>query len=396
MKIGFKSIAFSLIFVSSLASAQSSPKRPISGDYSWRILENANVAFDTARYGEAMDLANRAKDSRRAEIEWETYVLESALSPLAVRRAGDEFKEVLKVLNERDEKDAVALVNRYLKLHGESFFNESVSRMVEWVKSKIVYPEADFLIGKIYQLEGEYPMAYTFYEKARREREFLDIPDMQYEILYAMVNLARESGNSKDYEQSLRMVLDSDGKILGAGRASSYSASEDYEQALLLILDSDSKYKDDVFKSAFLRILDANKSSDVDRFFLLFRADVVGSLSALYELGNVYQSRGKEEQALECSALGSIEAFTHIHETLSERDTDYKFESFADFLSMCGRYNDILEWGEQNHVWELMFQMADRLERRGKSTIAQSFFEKMAKSMPVEYWRAEAASRLRT
>lgn len=394
MNIRFKTAALALLVAGAAAFPQAAPKRPAAGNYSWRILENAHVAFDAGLYGEAMDLANRAKDSRRGEIEWETYVLESALAPLAVRRAGEEFKDVLKVLEERDEKDAVSLIRRYLNLYGENFYGGSISRMVAWVKSKSVYPEADFLIGKIFQLEGEYPMAYTFYEKARREREFLDIPDTQYEILYAMVNLARESGKAEDYEQALRMVLGGDGSIKGEG-SGNYSAGEDYEQALLLILDSDKKYKDETFKTAFIRILDADKATDVDRFFKLFRADVVGSLTALYELGNVYQSRGNSEEALKCSALGSIEAFTHIYETLSERDTDYEFKTYAGFLEMCGRYSDILEWGEQNHVWELMFQLADRLDGRGKKKIARSFFEKMAVSMPIEYWRAEAASRLR-
>lgn len=368
MKIGIKKIALvcGLVFSSSFLFAKVAPKRPESQNFSWRILENAQVAYDAAQYGEAMNLANRAKVNRKAEIDWEVYVLESAISPLAVRRAGEEFKEVLKVLKERDENDAISLINKYVRLYGVDFYDDSISNLVAWVKEKAVYPEADFLIGKIYQLEGEYNTAYSFFEKARVERKYLDIPNTHYDILYAMVNLAREANKA-----------------------------DDYEQALLLILDSDEKFKDKVFQNAFMKIFDSDKPENADRFFMLFRAKTNNSITALYELGDVYYKNGNLKDSLVCSALGTIESFTHIYETICERDTSYTFTTYSDFLEKCGKYDDIMEWCEKNHVWELMFQMSNRLSEYGKKKLSRSFFEKISKSVPDAYWRAEANSKLK-
>jgi len=363
MNIGIKKIVLicGLTLSTSLLFSQVAPKRPDSKNYSWRILESAQVAYDAAYYGEALNLANNAKEKHRAESDWERYVLETALAPLAVRKAGDEFGEVLKVLREREEKDAIGLIEKYTRLYGEEKFDGSISKLVSWVKAKAVYPEADFLIGKIYQLEGEYPTAYTFYEKARLEREYLDIPDTHYEILYSMVNLAREAKNLKDYEE-----------------------------ALLLILDSDSKFKDKTFKDAFLKILLSNKVENADRFFMLFRADSTKSLIALYELGNLRYTNKKVEESLTYSALASIEAFTHIYETICERDTGYVYTTYSEFLEKCGKYSDIMVWCEENHVWELMYQMADRLSQYGNKKLAKTFFEKLATSVPDDYWKAES------
>lgn len=371
MNIGICSAARKMAFVcglvlsASFSFPQVAPKRPVASEYSWRILENARIAYDAADYGEAMNLANRAKANRRAEIAWEVYTLENALSPLAVRKVGDSFGDVLKILAKRDENEAVKLINKYLRFYGTGFFGDSISNLVEWVKEKNVYPEADFLIGKIYQLEGEYKTAYEFYEKARVEREYLDIPDFHYEILYAMVALALEA-----------------------------KRPDDYEQALLLILDSDPKFKDSVFRNAFMKILDSDKAENADRFFTLFRAEENRSLEALFDLGNVYERAGRDENALVCAALGTIESFTHIYATICERDTSYSFTTYADFLEKCGKYDDIMTWCEKYHVWELMFQMGERLQKRGRLILADSFFRKMAAAMPDPYWRSEAASKL--
>lgn len=367
MKFGKKKIAFGLVFFVSAFAAfcQPTPKRPEAEKYSWRILENAQVAFDSAKYSEAMNLANQARESRKAEITWEVFILEKALSPLAVRRAGESFADVLKILAERDENNAIELINKYLRRYGTEFYDDSISNLVSWIREKTAYPEADFLIGKIYQIEGEYKTAYSFYEKARQEREYLDIPNSVYDILYAMVDLARDSKND-----------------------------EEYEQALLLILDSDKYFKDEVLKTSFIRILNADKPTDVDRFFKLFRANTSNTLEALYELGNIYEKQGRREESLKCSALASIEAFTHIYEAICERDNSYEYTTYSDFLMKCSNYTDVLEWGYQNHVWETMFLMASRVNDSGKTKIAKQFFYVMSKSMPDSYWRAKALNKI--
>lgn len=342
------------------------PQKPKDSEFAYRILEQAEVAFDSGDYGNAMQLANKAKDSRRSEAEYETYVLENALTPRAVRRVGTDFRDVLAILGERDEHEAIAIINLYLKRFGREYFANSVENMVSWIREKAVYPEADFMIGKIYQLEGEYDVALEFYERARKEAAYLDIPEELFDILYAMADLAKQQ--KKD---------------------------EVYEQTLLLILDNDPNFKDDVLTGALLRTIDYDAEKHVERFFLLFRALPHHSLQALYELGTLYERQGEAEKALKCAAIGTIEAFTHILGSLNERDASFSYTNYGAFLQQTARYADIVEWGSRMHVWDIMFQFADRVARRGDMLFARTLYTIMAESMPDAFWRAEAASRLR-
>ena len=360
-----KSVLAAVFLLSaSLALSQVAPKKPEYSNYSWVIMENAKVAFDSGRYGEAMRLANTAKQNRIAEINWEVYILEKATTPPAVRRVGDTFPDVLRILRERDEHDALELMEKYLRLHGSGFYGNSVSRLISWLKAKTVYPEADFLIGKIYQLEGEYKLSYDFYERARLERDYLDIPDQVYDILYAMADLAKDSNHD-----------------------------DDYDKALMLILDSDEDYKNAVLRRSMLRFIDADRADNVDRFFLVFRAENKNSIRALFALANEEEETGFAESALFSTSLAAVEAFTHVLTALSERDTSYEFTTLADFFRECGAYEDIRDWCTKNKMWDIFFEFAERAEKRGKRTFSQSLFRTMAAAVPENYWRSRAAHR---
>ncbi len=360
-----KSLLILFFLVSSFSYAQIVPKRPVASEFSWRILQSAQVAFENNDYSSAINLANKAKENRKAESAWEFYVLDTALSPLAVRRAGTAFSDVLDVLHERDENEAISLIKKYLDLYGTERFKNSVTNMVSWVKEKDVYPEADFLIGKIYQIEGEYETAYQFFENARLAKNFLDIPDEMFDILFSMAELSRLLGKDEQYEQSL-----------------------------MLILSHDENFDNVVLKNAVFKIVDANKKENVDRFFNLFRADSVVTLEALHQIAKIYNEREEYNNALFAFALCSIESFTHIFDSLSERDTDFVYTSFTGFLEKVSRYDDILEWCEENHVWESMITFAQLCADRGCVDFANQFFLDMYKSVPGSYWQAEALNKI--
>ena len=163
---------FLIFMMGPLFALQNDSKKP-----SWKILEQAQFCFDSGNYGEALRLSNLALNMHKNEIDSEYNILDIAVSPAQVKHAGDEFVNVLSVLEERESKEAISIINKYLALHGKIFFNDDIKIMLDWLKKKNVYPEADFLVGKIYQIEGEYDTAYKFYTKALDEGDYLDIPD---------------------------------------------------------------------------------------------------------------------------------------------------------------------------------------------------------------------------
>ncbi len=355
----FLSAFFLLTF--SFLFAQVVPKKPESSEFSWRILQDAKFAYDKGEFSKAMNLANKAKANRVAESDYEVYILDVALSPLAVRRAGDDFSSVLEVLDERDQNEAIAIINRYLELYGEKFFQYSVHKMAEWVDDKRVYPEADFLIGRIYRLEGEYKTAIDFYEKARMESSFLDIPDQIYDILYEMADLLRHQGEH-----------------------------EKFKQALLLILDNDPNYKDMVLRRAMLKIIDADKPANVDRFFDLFRVSSPKTLEALYNISVIFENESEKENSLFASALGTVESFSHVLEAISGRDAGYEFTTLADFLKKISEYEDIMLWCRENHFWEYLVSFCKKVSLRGNVIYANAMLTVISQSSPDPYTRASA------
>ena len=358
-----KRTILSVLFICTISSlfSQIVPKKPETSELSWRILQDAKFAYDKGEFSTAMNLANRAKANRVAESDWEVYILDVALSPLAVRKAGDSFNAVLEVLNERDQTEAISIINRYLELNGEAFYAHSVSKLKDWVFDKRVYPEADFMIGKIYRLEGEYKTAVDFYEKARLASSFLDIPDQQYDILYEMADLMKHQNEI-----------------------------ENYKQALLLILDKDPHYKDQVLKRAMLKIIDSDKAINVDRFFTLFRASSPKTLAALYNLSLIFEEEGESENSIFASALGAIESFSHILESIDGRDSKYEYTDFASFLSKISEYDDIILWFENNNFWNNLIAFAKKIAARGDIIYANAMLEVMAKNAPDLYTRQAA------
>ena len=362
-----KKIFLSFCFFSFVTSlfAQIVPKKPEPTDYSWRIFQDAKLAFDRGEFATAMNLANKAKANRVSESDYEVYILDAALSPLAVRRAGENFDSVLSVLEEREQNEAISIINRYLELHGEAFFQYSIHKMKDWIEEKRVYPEADFLIGKIYRLEGEYKTAIDFNEKARMESNFLDIPEQIYDILYEMADLLKHRDEN-----------------------------ENYKQALLLILDKDSNYKDEVLRRAMLKILDANKTTNIDRFFDLFRVSSPKTLNALYNISVIFESEGEMENSLFSSALGSVESFSHILNSISGRDSSFEYKTLALFLQKIGEYEDIVLWCEENHFWDYMIDFCKKCSARGDIIFANAMLEVLSENAPDSYCRSAAKANI--
>lgn len=332
---------------------------------SWKILEQAQVYFDLGDYGEAIKLSKVALTTRKEEIVEEYNILDIALTPVQVRRVGVEFDKVLEVLELREQKKAISIINKYLSLYGKAKFKDDVHQMREWLRNKASYPEANYLIGQVYHLEGEYEIALDFYKKAYLEKDYLDIPDVEFEILYSIAYLSKLQGDD-----------------------------EAFEKTLLLILSRDEFFSDELLKTAILRTIDADKAENVDRLFMLYRATGDYSFRALYELGNLYESRKDERQALFCSALGTLEAFTHILSIIQERDSHFNYTNYKEFLDECSKYEEIVNWGIKNNVWEMFFTFANRSSKQGSLLFAKSMYITLASSMPDEYYKTLAQKML--
>ena len=159
---------------------------------------DAKSFFLNKEYGKALDKCEEAITFRKENVLEEVSIITEALKPKQVQRAGDDLAAVLKVLNERNEKRPISVINKYIKLKGEDYFENSISKLISHIQQKEHYPEVYKLIGDIYKLEGEYKFAEDYYKKALDNSNVLNIPNDRFELLYS---LAEISEINEDYKR---------------------------------------------------------------------------------------------------------------------------------------------------------------------------------------------------
>ena len=227
-------------------------------------------------------------------------------TPYQVRKAGDVLSSVLPVLRERRSDEAVGIIQALLNKKTSEFFDNSIKQMVAYIAASKVYPEADYLCGKVYQIEGEYDLAMNFYDSAVKNSDYLDIPETKYEILYTMADMALQQKNLKNYEEYL-----------------------------LNILNDDTEYfKNTPFKNALLRTIDSQTDkAPVEKFFLLYRADSSYYSKAYYLLSKYYQNAQEFDKAVFASSLSSLTLFTHIYKIIKVRNPKYVYSDLSGFFA---------------------------------------------------------------
>ena len=356
--------AFVLLALGGLLSAQH-PVKPKTSEQSWRVLARAQAAFEKGDYGEAISLCEAAKESRARELEWNRYVMKNALNSPEVKKKGPFISDLIPVLKAREDFDALEIIDYWLGKRGARYFDDSLPKLNDYLMRLNEYPECDFLLAKIYRLEGEYQMAMGFLQNARAQSDLLDVPAQKSDILYETADLAKSLGDQKELEGSL-----------------------------LLIVADDGLYKDDASKRAMARSAALKRKDAVDYFFMLHRHSAVNSIKAYFELGELYKSQKRVRDAWNMTANGVTCALTWTLEILRDRSPEYSFDGLRDFFAECGRYQDVLEWSGKMQVWKGFFDMALSAKENGWENFGDSLLSAMAFSCPDPYWAAAAKTAL--
>ncbi len=352
-KILFFSIIFS-ICLSSVCFAQKYVPHPVnSSEQSGLYLEKAELAYDSAKFEDAIVLVEKAKKSRKAEIDYNLFLLDEALKPVAVQKAGDSIKNVLNILKERNSNNAIDLINRSLIKYGEEKFHNSISELYNFYKSLYEFPEADFLMGKLFFLEGDYKLANKYYMSALQNYEVLDIKETKFDILYNLAELAQITNESEKLEKTL----------------------------LLITAEENDNLNMNMIKKSFIN------SKDSDIFFGLYRTNKYFSLKAYILLTDFYLSKNEYEMALDASLNAVLTSFSIIESTLKERDYEYKYSTVQKAFMNCIKYSDISDWAEKNEVWKGFYQFAQLSKIKNKKLFFESINTSLYLWCPDAYWK---------
>jgi tetratricopeptide (TPR) repeat protein len=326
---------------------------------------DAKSFFLNKEYGKALDKCEEAITFRKENVLEEVSIITEALKPKQVQRAGDDLSTVLQILNERNEKRPISIINKYIKLKGEDYFGNSISKLISHIQQKEHYPEVYKLIGDIYKLEGEYNFAEDYYKKALDNSNVLNIPNDRFELLYS---LAEISEINEDYKRM--------------------------EIRLLNILTEDNTYKNKALSKALLNTVVSNKNDCFEKFFELYRGNNYFSLKAYSKLSDYYYSTKDYDKAFNFCALNVITSITKIQDVISSRDITFEFKNIENLLYHVQYYDDIIKWGNDNEIWTSFNLLAKITKELGNKDFSEKLLKVLAQFSPEEYWRKEAVLQL--
>ena len=323
---------------------------------------NAQAAYENKEYGKALKYAEDAIVYKKEQLKADYESISTSIAAREVKKAGDDITNIIPVLKERDEYDVITLINAY---NSKGDFDNSISKILEYIKNHEEYPEAQKLIGDIYKIEGEYSFAEQYYLKALENAAVLDIPDERYDIIYMLAELSRLCG---DYDTM--------------------------EIRLLNIIGKEQNLTNMTLARSMKNTVSKNNSDAIEKFFTMYRATDYFCLKAFYELAQYYLSIKEYDKAFDYSAVAVITGFTKVYNVVSKRDIDFEYSNIADFLDLVAYHNDIVTWGSDNDVWRSFNLFCEICAQCGYDKFSFDFLNILAFHSPQKYWQQDAVLKL--
>lgn len=347
---------FFLIFICAGIFSQTNLKEDSALNYRLAL-----ERFENKNYGEALKYSEFAILYRKKLIENQIESLKTSLTSRQVQTAGDEIDRILKILIDRKEKTSVNIIDYYLKKKGPEYFENSMNNLLIYLNESMFFPEAQKLIGDIYKLEGEYDFAEEYYLSALENADVFDIPDEKYVILYLLAEISRLKN---DFDKM--------------------------ETRLLNILASDVNYLDKNLISSMLNTIKSPKKGAMEKFFSLYRADSYFFIDAYNQLAEYYYDKGEIQKSLEFAALSAVTSFSKMAEILEDRNVDFEYATFSNFLQEAAFYDDIVEWGRKSKAWQSFNILAKYAKETGCETFARELLVALVQFSPEKYWQKDA------
>lgn len=335
---------------------------------SWHILVQAQNAFEERDFGSAFRLVENAKQQRKAEHDWAVDTLDAVIASSFMTKTGSDINVVLSELRERNNTDAIRIINQLLERFGIEYFDFSIYKLNEHVKKNTAYPEADFLLGKLYMREGEYELSEQFYASAYEHRLYLDVSDVQFDILYDLAELYALTGNN-----------------------------EKYESVLLILAAEDTNYKAGGYSAFITAVRGAiERGTGADKFFLLYRNNNYRSLYVWLLLTRYYFSLNLTDKAFDTALLFCLTALSRTDDIIKSRESDYSYSDLNTALKKIKTYSDIEKWAAEHKVWEGFYLLGRIAAQKGYSAFAQDVFTAVSEESTDRKWKILAEKELKS
>lgn len=365
--------AFNTIFL------QAQQQKLFSGEYSfrkennvpkfetakaWNFLENAKREYDAGNLSEAVVLANKANDENKNFYLGIQTAIKKATNRKSILSLGDKITDVYNKLYEFGEYEVCKMLDEIFLTRSIKSFSNSMKNLYEYLEIRAeTMPETAYLVGRVFEAQGEYAQAKNYYNKAWAQKDYLQTREYKLNILYSLSDVYTMLGKTKEAEKFLLAILASD-KLYG----------------------SKNKYSSQL--SAMLKNIKGEKNTK--KFFLLYRHEGLQVLKATQMLTSLYLAEGNYEKALEVSACAVCIVTTELERYVKMKNFLFEYKNLSDLILKCENDIAITTWAEERKFWETYLQFADILYSLKFLAQAEDVYSAIGYSVPNYYLAQQA------
>jgi len=381
----FASLTFAI-----LSGAQAS-----ASDLAWQHYEDAQQAFDEHRFDVALTDWQDAAAERKDRFVQASSAIERALAlpeaanawdrvDLLVERlaskefgarefalireaaAGSPRREMESLHLKTQSPDFANFTSAWLaieELRGAAAINNSLKTLKTLALELQSYPEAEFGIGKVFNVEGELALAELQYRKALDAAASLEVPDDRLEIVMALAGVHKSKGDWKSYEDDLRLAL-ADSVIFSP--------------------------QDDFMRTAMERALDLEGFDTMVSLYPVHEPKIIGPASALGE----FFLRNGRSQATISLALAADAMITQVMERLRINEPGSDYSSLSALADRIAARREVAEWCDAKGLWKYLYYLGESLLGDSRLQAGRRLLRELAGAKGGGAWGRAAAQAL--
>lgn len=206
---------------------------------------------------------------------------------------------------------------------GRSFFadKELATALNYFILAKereVIYPEAEYWIGRVFEEEGELILAEEQYLKALEMARFLYITEDRFEIKYRLADIYLKKGDMRGYESELLSII------------------EEEIEFDIMVQNREQQY---------IRVI---TEEGLDELLFLYREKNTFSLKALSELGAYYYNNGQYRSSIIKNLYAIMTIYTVGIDELLKYNDNFEYPRDLEML---------IEKDEQWYIYSLETQV---------------------------------------
>ncbi len=251
------------------------------------------------------------------------------------------------------------------KKYRDGEYGEAMRLFREARKERGAFPEVEYWIGALFEVEAELALAEQQYKRAYNLRNQFYIPEEQYSVLYTLADLYDKR---KEYKQ--------------------------FEDTLLQIVADDRSFSSPQQRRIRNAMMETLKRDGFDKLLILYRLQTGFALNAHGRLGVYYYRTGRYGRAAEHLLFSVVSIFSKCIEELRIIDPDYKFENGDECLQKILRDKKLNRYVTTSELFRYLYYLAGSLYAESEFDVFNNLMALVSEYSTATVWQQRARRQL--